>query len=298
MNTYIDYKKNTAMLTSSVQKLSSGCAINSAADDAAGLAISEKMRAQIRGLDVAKSNAQGAVSLLQTADGSLGSINEILQRMRELAVQSSSGTNDDKTDRSALQDEYSQLQAEIDDIANTTTYNAKNLLDGSISAAKERLSDTGELNDGVTDTLDSTLINNYKTGSSYGLVIQIGANQGDEKTISLGRTDIANLGLSGSDVSTQEGASSSIGALDTALEQVSSQRSYLGAQITSFEDIANTDTQALSAAESRIIDVDIAKEMIKFTNAAVLQQVDIAIMAHANAVPETVLTLISSYRSA
>jgi flagellin len=117
LNTFTQYTKNNNKIASTVEKLSSGYAINSAADNAAGLAISEKMRAQIRGLDKASANAQDAISLVQTAEGALGSSTEILQRMRELAVQSSSDTNEN-IDRNALQDEFAQLQQELNDIAN------------------------------------------------------------------------------------------------------------------------------------------------------------------------------------
>lgn len=134
MNTYTQYTKNQSKISSAVAKLSSGYAINSAADNAAGLAISEKMRAQIRGLDKASSNAQDAISLVQSAEGALDSSTEILQRMRELAVQSSSDTNNDSIDRTALQDEFKQLQSELNNISSNTTFNKKNLLDGSLAS--------------------------------------------------------------------------------------------------------------------------------------------------------------------
>jgi flagellin len=119
LNTFTQYTSNNAKIKSSVEKLSSGSAINNAADNAAGLAISEKMRAQIRGLEKASTNAQDAISLVQTAEGSLNETTEILQRMRELAAQSASDTNEDEIDREALQDEFSQLQEELNDIART-----------------------------------------------------------------------------------------------------------------------------------------------------------------------------------
>lgn len=145
LNTFTQYSKNNNTISKSVEKLSSGSAINSASDNAAGLAISEKMRAQIRGLDKAATNAQDAISLVQTAEGSLGESTAILQRMRELAVQSASDTNGDAIDREALQDEFSQLQEELNDIAKNTTFNKKNLLDGSLSASTKSLSKTWQL---------------------------------------------------------------------------------------------------------------------------------------------------------
>ncbi|SMC35589.1 flagellin [Papillibacter cinnamivorans] len=136
LNTFNSYTAANNKIADSVAKLSSGYAINSAADNAAGLAISEKMRAQIRGLDKASSNSQDAISLVQTAEGSLESAGEILQRMREISVQSSSDTNEDDIDRDALQAEFSQLQSELDEIAQDSTFNNQNLLDGSLSTKK------------------------------------------------------------------------------------------------------------------------------------------------------------------
>ncbi len=140
MNTYTQYTKNNNKIASAVEKLSSGYSINSAADNAAGLAISEKMRAQIRGLDQASANSQDAISLVQTAEGNLSESTEILQRMRELAVQSSSDTNNDDIDRTALQDEFEQLQSELDDIAGNASFNKKSLLDGSLAQKRAKLS--------------------------------------------------------------------------------------------------------------------------------------------------------------
>lgn len=142
MNTYTQYTKNNNKIANSVSKLSSGYAINSAADNAAGLAISEKMRAQIRGLNQAATNSQDAISLIQTAEGALSSSTEILQRMRELAVQSANDTNENKIDREALQDEFKQLQSELDDISKTTSFNKKNLLDGSLATKKNTVTNT------------------------------------------------------------------------------------------------------------------------------------------------------------
>ena len=141
LNTYNSYTAANNKIAGSVSKLSSGYAINSAADNAAGLAISEKMRAQIRGLDKAASNGQDAISLVQTAEGALGSADEILQRMREISTQASSDTNEDAIDRDALQAEFSQLQAELDDISEDTTFNNQKLLDGSLSTKTAQFND-------------------------------------------------------------------------------------------------------------------------------------------------------------
>lgn len=161
MNTYTQYTKNQTKISGAVAKLSSGYAINSAADNAAGLAISEKMRAQIRGLDKAASNAQDAISLVQSAEGALDSSTQILQRMRELAVQSSSDTNENAIDRSALQDEFKQLQSELDDIAKNTTFNKKNLLDGSLATETKNLGTTSLANSGMTVNLGNAATGSY-----------------------------------------------------------------------------------------------------------------------------------------
>ena len=145
LNTFNSYTAANNKIADSVAKLSSGYSINSAADNAAGLAISEKMRAQIRGLDTAASNSQDAISLVQTAEGALESADEILQRMREIAVQSSSDTNEDKIDREALQAEFEQLQAELDEIAEDSTFNNQNLLDGSLSTTQRSVGSNTDL---------------------------------------------------------------------------------------------------------------------------------------------------------
>jgi flagellin len=161
MNTYTQYTKNNNKIASAVAKLSSGYAINTAADNAAGLAISEKMRAQIRGLDKASSNSQDAISLVQTAEGSLSESTTILQRMRELAVQSSSDTNQDDIDRTALQDEFSQLQSELDNISTTTAYNKKTLLDGSLSSSTKSVTNSALANNGMTVELGNAADGSY-----------------------------------------------------------------------------------------------------------------------------------------
>ncbi|MBE6913444.1 MAG: hypothetical protein E7472_00715 [Ruminococcaceae bacterium] len=161
MNTFTQYTKNNNKIANSVAKLSSGFAINSAADNAAGLAISEKMRAQIRGLSQASTNAQDAISLTQTAEGSLGASTEILQRMRELAVQSANDTNENAIDREALQDEFSQLQEELNNIAKTTTFNKKNLLDGSLSKKQAATSNLSLASSGLSVSLGKVAAGNY-----------------------------------------------------------------------------------------------------------------------------------------
>ena len=165
MNTFTQYTKNNNKIANSVAKLSSGFAINSAADNAAGLAISEKMRAQIRGLSQASTNAQDAISLTQTAEGSLGASTEILQRMRELAVQSANDTNENEIDREALQDEFSQLQEELNNIASTTTFNKKNLLDGSLAKKQASTANLNLANSGLSVALGKVAAGQYTFGA-------------------------------------------------------------------------------------------------------------------------------------
>jgi len=161
LNTYNNYSQNNNKISSSVAKLSSGYSINSAADNATGLAISEKMRAQIRGLDRASANSQDAISLVQTAEGALASSDEILQRMRELAVQSASDTNDDKIDREALQDEFTQLQEELNEVASTTKFNGKSLIDGTYAASKAKVATSALANNGMTLELGNAAAGTY-----------------------------------------------------------------------------------------------------------------------------------------
>ena len=262
MNTHRQYAINNNNAAKSTEKLSSGYRINRAGDDAAGLAISEKMRAQIRGLDMASKNSNDAISLVQTAEGALTETHSILQRMRELAVQAASDTNDDTVDRVALNDEFQALRSEIDDIASKTAFNGKELLDGNFTAA----------------------------------LIQTGANEGDQLSISIDSMMAADLGLEDTAVITdQTTASTAIGLVDTAINTVSSTRAKLGAiQNRLDHKINNLDTSAenLQAAESRIRDIDMAKEMTTFTKNQILTQASTAMLAQANQAPQNVLSLL------
>ncbi|WP_269135808.1 flagellin [Sporosarcina cyprini] len=227
---------NQVML--SMERLSTGKRINRAADDPAGLAISEKMRAQIRGLQVAQRNIQDGISMVQTAEGVLNETHAILQRMRELSVQASNGTLSDK-DRELLDQEFQQLKDEITRQAKQSEFNTKPLLDGSQTSIK----------------------------------IQAGANAG--QTIDLNIGDLRNLGLDDVSIATQEGANEAISKLDNAIDKVSSERSKLGAYANRLEHAYNnamTMEENLTAAESRIRDVDIAKEMMALTKANILLQ--------------------------
>jgi flagellin len=257
LNTHSRLSAATEAQGKSLQKLSSGLRINRAGDDAAGLAISEKMRGQIKGLNQASRNAQDGISLIQTAEGALNETHSILQRMRELSVQASSDTNS-STDRDQIQSEVDQLIEEIDRIGSSTSFNDTALLDGTFSGT-----------------------------------LQIGANAGDELTITIG--DMQTLGVATVDVTSQAGASSAITAIDTAIETVSTERASLGAYQNRLEHTINnlgTASENLTAAESRIRDVDMAKEMMEFTKNNILTQASTSMLAQANQQPQAVLQLL------
>jgi flagellin len=260
LNTHRQYGINNSNVSSSVEKLSSGFRINRAGDDAAGLSISEKMRAQIRGLNMASKNSQDAISMVQTAEGALQETHNILQRMRELAVQAASDTNEDDVDRDALDSEFQALKSEINDIAAKTSFNEKELLDGTLSAT-----------------------------------IQTGANNGDNLQIEIDDMSATGLGIDGNDLTDLTNAQQAIDDVQAAINTVSTARSNLGAiQNRLTHKIANLDTSAenLAAAESRIRDIDMAKEMTEFTKNNILTQASTAMLAQANALPQGVLQLL------
>jgi flagellin len=266
INSHRQYTINNGNIGKNVEKLSSGFRVNRAGDDAAGLAISEKMRSQIRGLNMASKNSQDAVSLVQTAEGGMQTIQDILQRMRELAVQSASDTNTDALDRKALDAEFQQLVNEIDQIADTTEFNELKLLNGGTAAD--------------------------------GLTIQAGANAGQTleiKISSMTSADLGSVGLNTLNIETRGAASASILALSSAINSVSMQRADLGAMQNRLEfKIQNLDNQAenIAAAESRIRDADMAKMMTEFTKTSILFQASTAMLAQANSLPQSVLQLI------
>ncbi|MCG6794630.1 flagellin [Geobacillus sp. YHL] len=227
LNTYRQLTFNNTQAAKNIEKLSSGLRINRAGDDAAGLAISEKMRGQIRGLEMAAKNSQDAISLIQTAEGALNETHAILQRMRELAVQ---GANDTNTtiDRDQIQKELNQLISEIDRISNTTQFNTKNLLDGSLNAT-----------------------------------FQVGANSGQIINLTIAKMNSTSLTVDAASISVANNslASSSIANIDAAINAVSQERSKLGALQNRLEYTINnlsTSAENLTAAESRIRDVDYA----------------------------------------
>ena len=263
-------------LTKDMQKLSSGERINHAGDDASGLAVSEKMRSQIRGLNQASQNAENGISFIQVTEGYLQETTDIMQRIRELAVQSSNGIYSDE-DRMQLQVEVSQLVAEVDRIASQAQFNGMNMLTGRFAQSQ------GE---------------NTITGSMW---FHIGANMDQRVQVFIGTMTAAALGVR--DVSTEEvmsidtpeTANRAIGTLDEALKRINKQRADLGGYQNRMEyavkglDIA---AENLQASESRIRDTDMAERMVEFTKNQVLQQAGTAMLAQANNQSQNVLSLL------
>lgn len=255
----------TSAQAKSTEKLSSGYKINRAADDAAGLSISEKMRSQIRGLNKASSNAQDGVSLVQTAEGALNETHSILQRMNELATQAANGTNT-SVDRSAIRAELDQLTSEINRIQSTTQFNTMNLLDGTFSGAKNQMK------------------------------LQVGALSGQSINFSIANMCATKIGLKKTlSVSTFTKAGSYMKSVQDAIEVVSKQRSAMGAIQNRLEHtIANLDTTSenTQSAESRIRDTDMASEMVTYSKNNILAQAGQSMLAQANQSTQGVLSLL------
>ena len=363
---------NNANTGKNLEKLSSGYRINRAGDDAAGLAISEKMRGQIRGLEQAQQNANDGISLIQTAEGGLNETHAILQRMRELAVQSANGTYQDDVDRENLDKEVKALKSEVDRIAKSTQFNKINLLDGSIGGYEAtKASELASIksftvsggNLGAEATIGLTVstagaisITGPATGVTFeaisgaeengtytleakiagttsvadaekwagvkvtvtigalpasaesgnitiqeaggkGIIFQIGANGDEDQQVALvvGSMDVEGLMIEDISVATQDNANAAIAALDEAINKVSGTRADLGALQNRLEHTVNNlgvTTENLTAAESRIRDVDMAKEMMQYTKNNILTQAAQAMLAQANMQPQGVLQLL------
>ena len=255
-----------------MEKLSSGERINRAGDDASGLAVSEKMRSQIRGLNQASKNIQNGVSFIQTTEGYLNETTDILQRVRELAVQSANGIYSDE-DRMQIQVEVSQLVSEIDRVASQAQFNGMNLLTGAFAVDGDRT-----------------------------MQFQIGANMDQNARVYVGTMSATALGLKGAQgtdeqisIATPEDANIVLGTVDNALTIVNKQRADLGAYQNRFEMAAkgvNIAAKNTQAAESRIRDTDMASEMVQYTKNAILTQAGTAMLAQANAQSQNVLALL------
>lgn len=299
LNTHRNLGANQASAAKNLEKLSSGFKINRAGDDAAGLAISEKMRGQISGLDMASKNASDSISLIQTAEGALSETHSILQRMRELAVQSSNDTNTSE-DREKLQSEVDQLAKEINRISNTTEFNTKNLLNGNVSGAAQSTASTAS----VASTSTTPAVPAKPASKTDGaLTFHIGANASQTMSLEIGAMDADTLGVgtgkdeaaTGIAINTQADAETAITKIDEAINTVSKTRSNLGAVQNRLEHtITNlgTSSENLTAAESRIRDTDMAAEMMSFTKNNILSQAAQSMLAQANQQPQGVLQLL------
>ena len=354
LNSYRNLTNNNSAVSKNLEKLSSGYKINRAGDDAAGLAISEKMRAQITGLNTAQKNAQDGVSLVQTAEGALTEVHSMLNRMVELADQSANGTYDNAVDRANLQKEITSLKDEIDRIADSTNFNGINLLDGSLQdganvtagitgtiggnaitkkadgtydlsgtfKAKDTVTIAGKTytykqgSDGTDGSTFETLAHLKAAASKNGvtintgkpaevsatkagkeLTLQIGDTSADFNQMTVGVNDMHTkaLGIDTIDISTQDGAQKAVDLIKTAINSVSSTRGDLGAIQNRLEHTINNlsvTAENMTAAESRIRDVDMANEMMAYTKNNILVQSSQAMLAQANQIPQGVLQLL------
>lgn len=257
-------------LATSMERLSTGSRINSAKDDAAGLQISNRLNSQARGLGVAMKNAQDGNSIIQTAEGALNETTELLQRMRDLAVQGANDTNSED-DRKAIQEEMVELMAEIDNISSTTKFGGQKLLNGDFSTGKN---------------------------------LQIGADEGEALLIKIAKSDTTTLGVSAGNLAavgttgtagTHEAFASAITAIDGAIKGVDAQRANMGATQNRLEstinNLANT-RENVTAGMSRIKDVDFAQETVNLTKQQILQQAGTSILAQAKQIPQAALSLL------
>ena len=251
-------------VSKSIERLSSGLRINRGADDAAGLAVSESMRSQIRGMNVAQRNAQDGVSMVQVADGALGTVGDMLQRVRDLAVQASNGTLTD-AQRKNLDIEVQQILSEVGKTGTDTEVNGVKILAGSVATA------------------------------ASAVTLQVGANASQNIAFTIGTVSASDLGISGIAVSSAASASAAIASLDAAINTVTTARANLGAIQNRLESTINrlgVTAENVQAAESRIRDADMAQEMIQFTKNQILQQSGTAMLAQANQAPQSILSLL------
>jgi flagellin len=264
MNSHRLVTDTNAKLSKSMERLSSGLRINRSADDAAGLAVSESMRSNIRGMQVASRNAQDGASLVQVADGALGNVTSMLQRVRDLAVQATNGTYTN-AQRANLDAEVQQILTEIGQTGTNTDFNGVKILSGSVSTA------------------------------ASAVTLQVGASAGQTVAFTIGTVSTTQLGIVGLAVSTAASASAAIASLDAAIATVTTQRANMGAIQNRLEltiSRLGVTGENLQASESRIRDADMAYEMIGFTKNQILQQSGMAMLAQANQAPQSVLSLL------
>ena len=262
---------SSSSMATSLERLSSGLRINRAKDDAAGLAISQRFTSQIRGLEQANRNANDGISLLQTAEGALDEVTNMLQRMRELAVQAVNGSVSD-SDRNSLNDEYQELRLEIDRVFKSTEFNGTNLLGAAASL---------------------TMQVGFKAGANYQIKIST-LNMGTAGNTS-GGISFVNTAVSTARISTAAKAGAMISKLDAAIDNVSQKRADFGAKQNRLEAAVRNNANVIenqSAARSRVMDTDFAAETANLTRTQILQQAGTAMLAQANALPQNVLSLI------
>lgn len=358
-------KRSDNALANSIQRLSSGLKINRAKDNAAGLAIAKRMNAQLIGLSVANDNANDGVSVIETADGALSEVHDILQRINELAVKGSNGTITE-SDRQAIQDEVEQLKQGLEQIVHNTEFNGQKLLDGSFDlrgytdqnsvkvesytdkvTAREYIADifsvTLDADGNIAETVDvlntqcsfaedkgfppdckvKSVDGNIMTiGDKKGfeisfritdsvnvaapgmkinitgfgnMSVQVGANEGQQLDMRIPDISLENIGINNTDFTTQEGCREALGKMDNAINYISSVRSRLGAyqnRLESTIDALDVAEESMTSAYSRIMDVDMAKEMTIYSNMQVLTQAGTSVLAQANERPSQVLQLL------
>jgi flagellin len=268
LNSQRNLASNQGAMSTAIQRLSTGLRVNSAKDDAAGLAIAQRMNAQSRGMNVAIRNANDGISLAQTAEGALGKVTDMLQRMRELAVQSANASNT-AADRNSLNQEFRQLGDEIDRTLQSTRFNGQAILSGSAGALRYQIGANNQTSDQLTITSANMATNASVAAVSISTAVISGATGGT--------------------------AAAMISTLDAAIDAVNSERATYGAMQNRFEAVISNlqiGAENQSAARSRIVDADFAQETAALTRAQILQQAGTAMLAQANAAPQSVLSLL------
>ena len=282
LNTQNNLTKSQGALATSIQRLSSGMRVNSAKDDAAGMAIANGMQSTIKGQTVAMRNANDAISFSQTAEGAMGKVSDNLQRMRELAVQSANATNSND-DRAALNTEFKQLQSEITRVTDGTQFNGTNVLSGG-----DKIFQIGAGTNAATDQITITGVDLSSTGSSDTAAVAVA---GDGGTDASGVTTDATTGI---DITTQTDATDAIDAIDLAMKEVNTESINQGAIQNRFSAVISTlqtSTENQTQARSRIMDTDYAAETATLARGQILQQAGMAMLAQANQLPNGVMAL-------
>jgi flagellin len=280
LNAQRNLSMSQSSLSTSMQRLSSGMRVNSAKDDAAGLSIAERMNSQIRGMNVAMRNANDGISMAQVGEGALGKVSDIFQRMRELAVQSSNGTNS-STDRNSLNAEFVQLAQEASRTLGGTQFNGQNIL----AATDTTVSTTYQIGANNSSSVDQISIASFSWTADAGISAVLG-------TDIITGTAVPTVQIAGTDGTS---AQSAITSIDSAIASINSQRSTFGAVQNRFDNVVATlqvSSENQSAARSRIMDADYAVETSNLSRANILQQAGNAMVAQANQLPQQVLSLL------